>query len=44
MEANVPVILTPTLLPMVTLKAQLRPSKRAAEPTTLDVPLQAKHL
>ena len=46
MEAKGPVMPTPTVLPNVTPKAQVRstsPTKRAAEPTTLDVPPQAMH-
>ena len=45
MGANVPVVLTSTVLPTPTPKALIRsstPTKRAAEPTTLDVPPQAK--
>ena len=46
MRANVLAMPTPTLLPAVTPKAQLMstsPSRRAGEPTTLDVPPQAQH-
>ena len=46
MGANVPAVPAPTVLPTATPKAQLRvttPTKRAAEPTTLDVLPQAKH-
>ena len=46
MGANVPVMPTSTVLSTSTPKAQLRsptPTNRAAEPTTLDVPPQAKH-
>ena len=46
MEAKVLVMLAPTDLQTVTPKAQLRstsPTKRATEPTTLDVPPQAEH-
>ena len=45
MEAKVHVMPTPTVLPTVTSKAQRRSTsltKRAAEPTSLDVPPQAK--
>ena len=44
--AEVPVIPVPTVLQTVTRTAQLRstsPTNRAAEPTTQDVPPQAKH-
>ena len=44
--ANVPVVPTSTALLTPTPKALIRsstPTKRAAEPTTLDVPPQAKH-
>ena len=43
--ANVPVVPASTVLPTMTPSAQLRsttPTTRAAEPTTLDVPPQAK--
>ena len=46
MEAIVFSMPTPTALPTVTPKAQFKStslSKRAAEPTTLDVPPQATH-
>ena len=46
MRANVLVVLTSTALPTPTPKALIRsstPTKRAARPTTLDVPPQAKH-
>ena len=46
MGANVPVVPTLTALPTPTPKALIRsstPTKGAAEPTTLDVPPQAKH-
>ena len=43
--ANVPIVLTSTVLPTPTSKALIKsspPIKRAAEPTTLDVPPPAK--
>ena len=46
MGAKVPVVPTSTVLPTPTPKALIRsptPTKRAAGPTTLDVPPQAKH-
>ena len=47
MPAEVLVTPTPTVLPTVTPEPQIKsnsPTKRAAEPTTLDVPPLAKHL
>ena len=46
MDAHVPVVPTSTALPTSTPEALIgssAPTKRAAEPTTLDVPPQAKH-